>query len=52
MMNYIICMWQTIFISFGFTADMLRSSEASNKVVASASYQTEFLSQITEWLTF
>ncbi len=47
MMNYIILYVGNNIIRFGFTADMLRSSEASNKVVASASYQTEFLSQIT-----
>ena len=47
MMNYIILYVANNIIRFGFTADMLRSSEASNKVVASASYQTEFLSQIT-----
>ena len=47
MMNYIILYVANNIIRFGFTADMLRSSEASNKVVAPASYQTEFLSQIT-----
>ena len=47
MMNYIILYVANNIIRFGFTSDMLRSSEASNKVVASASYQTEYLSQIT-----
>ena len=47
MMNYIILYVANNIIRFGFTADMLRSSEASNKVVASASYQAEYLSQIT-----
>ena len=36
MMNYIILYVANNIIRFGFTADMLRSSEASNKVVASA----------------
>ena len=42
MMNYIILYVANNIVRFGFTADMLRSSEASNKVAASASYQTEF----------
>ena len=47
MMNYIILYVANNIVRFGFTADMLRSSEASNKVAASASYQTEFLSSLT-----
>ena len=34
------------------TADMLRSSEASNRVSASASYQTDFLSSLTDGSRF
>ncbi|MFR2063179.1 MAG: ABC transporter permease subunit [Streptococcus sp.] len=43
MMNYIILYVANNIVRFGFTADMLRSSEAST-VAASASYQTEFYS--------
>ena len=52
MMNYIILYVANNIVRFGFTADMLRSSEASNKVAASASYQTDFLSSLTDGSRF
>ncbi|MDA5520519.1 ABC transporter permease [Streptococcus thermophilus] len=52
MMNYIILYVANNIVRFGFTADMLRSSEASNRVSASASYQTDFLSLLTDGSRF
>ena len=52
MMNYIILYVANNIVRFGFTADMLRSSEASNRVSASASYQTDFLSSLTDGSRF
>ena len=52
MMNYIILYVANNIIRFGFTADMLRSSEASNKVVASASYQNRVLISNNWWFAF
>lgn len=48
MMNYIVLHTTNAFVRDGFADSFMRSSEASNKVAASASYQTEFLSSITD----